>query len=70
MTLLRRIVLQLKLVSQYHHHPNPSLCRGKDHVLSGVYVGIAATCPWRWRRCAVGKKTVMQKNQDSKNCVI
>ena len=22
----------------------------------GVYVGIAATCPWRWRKCAVGKK--------------
>ena len=30
--------------------------RGKDHFPSGVYVETAVTCPWRWRKCAAGKK--------------
>ena len=55
MMMQRFMGLQPKLVLQFSH-PHPSLSRGKDHFPSGVYVETVATCPWRWRKCAAGKK--------------
>lgn len=61
MMMQRFIVVQPKLMLRFSH-PNPSLSRGKDQFLLGVYVETVATCPWRWRKCAAGKK----KNCDAK----